>query len=215
MDGGCHGWYMLVESQVADGGIQGRLAGVEVIVAPLPGTILGLASKYDGTIWLDNNAAGHGWDSRERRAESGEPDAGSMDLLTVLAHELGHVIGREHSDGHDVMASTLGAGDRSSVISHQSSGVGDVWAAVGDFGNWHPASRILDPASHFRHSASSRHQTTGHHTTSITDTLFASRKDVAGVTGDNHLDESDDVDERNNSPDDGLDFWSLLGNWEL
>ena len=68
-----------------------KLAGVEVIIAQLPGAILGQASLYDSKIWLDTNAAGHGWQgevrgqrlevrgSRERGAWSREQGAWSRE----------------------------------------------------------------------------------------------------------------------------------------
>ena len=34
---------------------------LDVRLAELPGTVLGMASGLSGTIWLDTNAAGHGW----------------------------------------------------------------------------------------------------------------------------------------------------------
>jgi hypothetical protein len=117
----------------------GRLAGVEVYVAELPGTVLGLASHYGTTIWIDADAAGWGWnlvEGRGSRVEGQEfigqgtrvkgqgpeslTSSGSgpwtldpgprLDLLTVLAHELGHVIGREHTDTPGVMAAYLTPG---------------------------------------------------------------------------------------------------------
>src|SRR5581483_9838743 len=48
-------------------------------------------------------------------AGAGSPAAGRMDLLTVVMHELGHVIGldsRFGGDPADLMAAYLGAGDR-------------------------------------------------------------------------------------------------------
>lgn len=35
-----------------------------------------------------------------------------MDLLTVLAHELGHLLGYDHTDGNDLMGETLPVGVR-------------------------------------------------------------------------------------------------------
>jgi membrane-associated phospholipid phosphatase len=92
------------------------LAGVDVHIADLGGLTLGKAAG--GAIWLDDNAAGWGWfvdrtpqsDSEfTRRGNQGEQNR--MDLLTVLEHEVGHLLGRGHEAG-GVMQETLTAGTR-------------------------------------------------------------------------------------------------------
>ena len=97
-----------------------------VLVNDLPGSALAWTIG-DGSVLIDMNAAGWGWfvdptpsDSREFRAVDGtlraRPNsdaAGHMDLFTVVAHELGHVLGLTHGDDDtDVMAATLRAGER-------------------------------------------------------------------------------------------------------
>ncbi len=92
------------------------LHGIDVRIANLGGTTLGLASGH--TIWLDDNAAGWGWfvdptpaDDREFTTPGNQGEQGRMDLLTVLLHETGHRLGFEHSaDG--VMAEALAPGSR-------------------------------------------------------------------------------------------------------
>ena len=102
--------------------------GMSFTTANLAGQELGHAQGK--TILIDFNAAGYGWfvdatpdASSEFKARSGlpllvaSPDggaAGRMDLLTVVLHELGHVLGFEHGDSQApaVMYESLDLGVR-------------------------------------------------------------------------------------------------------
>jgi hypothetical protein len=94
------------------------LSQVEVAIARLPDSFLGLATP--GTIWVSVDAAGHGWSidptpacDRAFTAPGAGPAAGRMDLLTVVAHELGHELGLGDSEADDdVMADALAVGVR-------------------------------------------------------------------------------------------------------
>ena len=103
---------------------------VQVIVADLPGAYLGKID--DGQIYLDRDAAGHGWfidptpavdEEFTRLGDSSQMlaiDARAvdrMDLLTVLEHELGHVagLGDLDSDIDSLMSGTLATGVRKEV----------------------------------------------------------------------------------------------------
>src|SRR5262249_30271457 len=73
------------------------LGGLDVRIANLGGTTLGLASGH--TIWLDNNAAGWGWfidptpwHDSEFTTPGNQGERNHIDLLTVLEHELGHLL---------------------------------------------------------------------------------------------------------------------------
>ncbi|MES2205595.1 MAG: tandem-95 repeat protein [Pseudomonadota bacterium] len=95
--------------------------------APLVGAITGQTTG--NTITLDTNAAGYGWfvdstpedsseflptsNPNEWKAKPGSAAEGKMDMLSVLLHEYGHVLGLEHTaDTHDLMAETLQPGVR-------------------------------------------------------------------------------------------------------
>jgi hypothetical protein len=79
-----------------------------------------LAWERQGVITLDRTADGYGWfldptpgDDREFRPNAGNsPARGHIDLLSVVAHELGHLLGYGEDDGNDVMGEYLAPGVR-------------------------------------------------------------------------------------------------------
>jgi Ca2+-binding RTX toxin-like protein len=100
----------------------GRLRTVESAVSDLPMGVLGLA---DGNrIVIDVDASGVGWfvdKSPLNHSEFGltddvryalaPPAFGRVDLLSVIVHELGHIIGLHHTDD-GFMQGTLASGER-------------------------------------------------------------------------------------------------------
>jgi hypothetical protein len=91
-----------------DAGTLQALSRAAVTIAPLPAPYLGLAAP--GAIYLDPTAEGHGWFTGLTSATA--PPAGQIDLLTVVAHELGHLFGLMDGDGSALMVSTLAPGTR-------------------------------------------------------------------------------------------------------
>jgi hypothetical protein len=104
------------------------LSDVEVTVADLPGLVL--ARSNGNQIEIDANAAGHGWFVDPTAGDDSEFDAsgialdgsgaeGDVDLLTVLMHELGHVLGFEH-DSLPIMEHSLSTSERWQITSDSS-----------------------------------------------------------------------------------------------
>ncbi len=92
------------------------LGTIQLQIANLGGRTLGLASGH--TITLDDNAAGWGWfvdrtpkDDSEFTTPGNQGEQNRIDLLTVLEHEIGHLLGHEHTE-YGVMTDTLATGIR-------------------------------------------------------------------------------------------------------
>jgi hypothetical protein len=131
------------------------LRGVDVQIADLGGATLGLTSG--NTILIDDNAAGWGWfvdptprDDSEFTTPGDQGEQGKIDLLTVLMHEMGHLLGLEHSAASgDVMSATLGSGVRLMPVAGDLPGstlAGFSPSHDDDAGKGHPHARTL-PAS--------------------------------------------------------------------
>jgi uncharacterized delta-60 repeat protein len=96
------------------------LQALDIRIADLGGTTLGLATG--NTIWLDDNAAGWGWfidptpaDDSEFTTPGDQGGQHRIDLLTVLEHEIGHLLGYDHSDT-GLMSPTLATGLRETPL---------------------------------------------------------------------------------------------------
>ena len=73
------------------------LSQIDVHLAALSGSHLGMASASTNLIWIDRDAAGMGWSAGNRNG---------YDLLSTVTHELGHMIGLDH----DHMGGSLALG---------------------------------------------------------------------------------------------------------
>ncbi len=101
-----------------------RLQTVSITIANLDASgALGFAGSR--AIVIDDDAAGFGW-----HTEKTTPSANRFDLLTVIAHELGHILGRSDLDpglfAGDLMSGELGLGTRHSRLG----AIDDFFAAV-------------------------------------------------------------------------------------
>ncbi|MCI0460501.1 MAG: PKD domain-containing protein, partial [Gemmataceae bacterium] len=110
------------------------LSRLQVQITNLPGSYVGLASSQ--VIWIDTNAAGYGWfvdptpeDDQEFWASGDNPVRRRLDLLTVVAHEMGHVLGFEHSHDNDIMGETLETGVRLMPLAG-AFGAREAWASA-------------------------------------------------------------------------------------
>ena len=105
--------------------VDATLAGVSIKVANLAPGMLG--ETAGNTIWIDDNGAGYGWfvdptpgddaefsqvSATDLAARPGSPAANHADLLTTVMHEMGHVLGFDHSTSPDLMYPTLPLGER-------------------------------------------------------------------------------------------------------
>ena len=104
------------------------MAGVSIKVANLASPALGETSG--NTIWIDDDAAGYGWFVNPTPGDDAEfsmltptdlvarprsAAANRADLLTTVMHEMGHILGYEHSSSLDLMYPTLPLGERRAI----------------------------------------------------------------------------------------------------
>jgi hypothetical protein len=88
------------------------LRSIHVVVADLPQTQVAHSDTRTRTTTLDTTAGGWGWSTAARRVAPHR-----VDLLSVLVHEIGHLLGRSHAET-GVMADRITPGRRYAALTH-------------------------------------------------------------------------------------------------
>ena len=101
-----------------------RLQAISITVDDLDDGLLGLAGSRE--IVIDDDASGNGWST-----DLNSVTPGQVDLLTVIAHELGHILGRGDLDpgltvGNQLMLPSLENGARHDQVE----GIDDFFGAA-------------------------------------------------------------------------------------
>ncbi len=88
------------------------LRSIHVVVADLPQTEVAHSEAGTRTITLDTSGAGWGWST-----SAGRVTPHRIDLLSVLVHEIGHLLGRSHAET-GVMTDRITPGRRYAALRH-------------------------------------------------------------------------------------------------
>ncbi|MCA0323683.1 MAG: hypothetical protein LCH60_14190, partial [Actinobacteria bacterium] len=112
---------LIVAANRFPGQREALLHGVQLRLADLPDGLVGIA--HGTTIYLDRDGGGHGWfidptplvdeEFVNGMAKPGSAAAGHLDLVSVIAHEMGHLAGLDDvAAPDDLMGATFVPGQR-------------------------------------------------------------------------------------------------------